>query len=182
MRAEVRTDEPACQGRICASPRPELESSGSAYGRGSHRPESGPTTPRNTGQRRAPVSTIPTGRRACTQVASTPDTGLRICEVAPCHPRARTGRKPETWTGTRTTTKLALNSIAAVEFRPGIDMVRRRSTVRFRPTVQLTCSIEWFPVATRRRSRACTSMTASWLNADISAGQNAFSLVSTWSR
>ena len=50
----------------------------------------------------------------------------------PCQPRARTGRKPETLTSTKTTTKPALTSIAAVEPRPEIDMVRRRSTVRFR--------------------------------------------------
>jgi hypothetical protein len=49
-----------------------------------------------------------------------------------CQPRARTGRKPGTLTSTKTTTKPVLTSIAAVEFRPGIDMVRRRSTVRFR--------------------------------------------------
>ncbi len=49
-----------------------------------------------------------------------------------CQPRARTGRKPGTLTSTRATTKPAPTSIAAVEFRPGIDMVRRRSTVRFR--------------------------------------------------
>ena len=35
-------------------------------------------------------------------------------------------------TSIRTATKPALASIAAVEFRPGIDMVRRRSTVRLR--------------------------------------------------
>ena len=52
-------------------------------------------------------------------------------EVAPCQPRARTERKPETRTGNTTTTKLALTSIAAVEHRPGIDMVRRRSTDRW---------------------------------------------------
>ncbi len=52
-------------------------------------------------------------------------------EVCPCQPRARTRRKPETLTSTRTTTKPVLASIAAVESRPGIDMVRRRSTVRF---------------------------------------------------
>src|SRR6202034_1939778 len=49
-----------------------------------------------------------------------------------CHVRARTGRKPRTFTSTRTTTKPVLTSVAAVEFRPGINMVRRRSTVRFR--------------------------------------------------
>jgi hypothetical protein len=48
-------------------------------------------------------------------------------EVCPCQPRARTGRKPETLTGTRTTPKPGLTSIAAVESRPGIDMVRKRS-------------------------------------------------------
>lgn len=45
----------------------------------------------------------------------------------PCQPRDRTRRKPETLTSTRTTTKPALTSVAAVEVRPGIDMVRRRS-------------------------------------------------------
>jgi hypothetical protein len=40
-------------------------------------------------------------------------------------------------TSTRTTAKPALTSIAAVESRPGIDMVRRRSTVRFSNGVQV---------------------------------------------
>ena len=50
----------------------------------------------------------------------------------PCHSYARTGQKPGTLSGTRTTNKPALTSITAVEYRPKIDMVRRRSTVRFR--------------------------------------------------
>jgi len=49
-----------------------------------------------------------------------------------CQPRARIEQKRETLIGARTTTKPALTSIAAVKSRPGIDMVRRRSTVRFR--------------------------------------------------
>jgi hypothetical protein len=51
---------------------------------------------------------------------------------APCQPHARTERKPETLTSVKTTTKPALINIAAVESRSRIDMVRRRSTVRFR--------------------------------------------------
>ena len=47
-----------------------------------------------------------------------------------CQPRARTRREPETWTGARRTTKPVLTSIAAVESRPGIDMVRRRCPMR----------------------------------------------------
>ena len=44
-----------------------------------------------------------------------------------CQPRARIERKPGTLTGTRTTTKPALTSIAAVESRPETDMVRSGS-------------------------------------------------------
>jgi len=67
---------------------------------------------------------LPSGRRGQRQ--------LRGRGGWSCQPRARTGRKPGTFTSTRTTTEPILTSTAAVEFRPGIDMVRRRSTVRFR--------------------------------------------------
>jgi hypothetical protein len=45
----------------------------------------------------------------------------------PCQPRARTGRRPATLVSAKTTTKPVLTSVAAVESRPGIEMVRRRS-------------------------------------------------------
>lgn len=60
---------------------------------------------------------------------------------APCQLRARTGRKPETLTSTKRTTKPAPTRIAAVEYRAGIDMVRRRSTDRWSsPTCAKLCS------------------------------------------
>jgi hypothetical protein len=65
-----------------------------------------------------------------------------------CQPRARTGRKPETLTSTGTPAKSALASIAAVEFRPGIDMVRRRSTDRWSSP---TCAKRRVPIEGSKR-------------------------------
>ena len=48
--------------------------------------------------------------------------------------------------------------------------------------VQPTCSTEWFPVATRRYSRACNAMIANARETKISAVQRVFPLMFTWSR
>jgi hypothetical protein len=59
---------------------------------------------------------------------------------AACQNGAETGDM----TSTKTTMKSALTSILGVEFRPGIDMVRRRSMVRFRYGGALISLASWW--------------------------------------